>query len=199
MIHPLATFRPRALMPPKIIWMRVNRLLAWALIVSPLAQIALGTPFMRGLALDLVILLAHGALSLALFGMPKSATRRFNVALHVFGRKTRDLSPRNTFLLSGHRLGLTFLLGLLLFGLPLLPRSVLDAVVPVLIALFAWIVPGAALVFWPLLRVPLTLVQHLHPAIDLALRRWGMRSNAQDLAVMVVVVFFFVSFINLIR
>jgi hypothetical protein len=191
--------RIATLVPPKVIWMRVNRVLAWALIVSPLVQIVLGTAFRRGLALDLAILLAHAALSLALFGMPNSATRRFSVALHVFGRRPARLSARNLFLLSGLRIAQTLLLGLLLFALTLLPALLLNGAARLLMVVSVWIVPAAALLAWPLLRAPLTLVQHLHPAIELALRRWGMRGHAQDLALTILIAFFFFSFINLIR
>lgn len=182
-----------ALVPPKVIWMRVNRVLAWALIVSPLAQIALGTAFMRGLALDLAILLAHAALSLALFGMPNNAAHRFNVALHVFGQQPEDLSPRNQYLLSGHRVGLTLLFVLLILAaqpLPDLPGF-----------LFLW--PQTILLLmvacWPLVRMPLTLFQHLSPSIVQALRRWGMRRHVEDAAAVITGLFFLLSFINLIR
>ncbi|NHZ91755.1 hypothetical protein F2P45_22505 [Massilia sp. CCM 8733] len=182
-----------ALVPPKIIWMRVNRVLAWALIVSPLAQIALGTPFKRGLALDLVILLAHAALSLALFGMPKNAARRFSVALHVFGQQPEDLSPRNQYLLSGHRVGLTLLFVLLILA----AQHLLD-----LPGLLVYVGPNVLLLMvacWPLVRMPLTLFEHLYPSIVQALRRWGMRGHADDIAAVIVGLFFLLSSINLIR
>lgn len=193
MMHPLSTLRPRALMPPKVIWMRVNRVLAWALIVSPLAQIALGTAFMRGLALDLAILLAHAALSLALFGMPKNAARRFSVALHVFGQQPEGLSPRNQYLLSGHRVGLTLLFVLLILA----AQPLTD-----LPGFFIFVGPTILLLMlacWPLVRMPLTLVQHLYPSIVQALRRWGMRRHMEDAAAVITGLFFLLSFINLIR
>ncbi|MFB9242696.1 hypothetical protein IV454_04590 [Massilia antarctica] len=189
-----------ALVPPKIVWMQVNRVLAWALIVSPLAQWALGTAFMRGLALDLAMLLAHAAMSLVLFGAPKVPARRFSVAMHVFGRQPADLSPRNRFLLSGYRVGLTLLLLALVLTLiavlRLIPFSNYLAYVGVL-----WIVavPSSVLVLWPLLRMPMTLSQHLDPSIVQALRRWGMRTNAGSAAVWIVIFFFLFSYINLIR
>ncbi|NHZ34610.1 hypothetical protein [Massilia rubra] len=182
-----------ALVPPKVIWMRVNRLLAWALIVSPLAQIALGTSFMRGLALDLVILLAHAALSLALFGMPKNAARRFSVALHVFGQQPENMSPRNQYLLSGHRVGLTLLFVLLILA----ARPLLD-----LPGFLIYVGPNVLLLMvmsWPLVRMPFTLFQHVYPSIVQALRRWGMREHADDVAAVIVGLFFLLSSINLIR
>ncbi|UOD31571.1 hypothetical protein INH39_07750 [Massilia violaceinigra] len=182
-----------ALVPPKVIWMRVNRVLAWALIVSPLAQIALGTPLMRGLALDLAILLAHAALSLALFGMPNNAARRFSVALHVFGQQPEDMSPRNQYLLSGHRVGLT-----LLFVLLILAARPLTG----LPGFFIFVGPAILLLMlacWPLVRMPLTLFQHLYPSIVQALRRWGMRRHADDVAAVIVGLFVLLSSINLIR
>lgn len=182
-----------ALVPPKVTWMRVNRVLAWAMIFSPLAQIALGTAFMRGLALDLAILLAHAALSLALFGMPKNAARRFSVALHVFGQQPKDLSPRNQYLLSGHRVGLTLLFVLLILAAQPLTE---------LPGFFVFVGPTILLLMlacWPLVRMPLTLVQHLYPSIVQALRRWGMRGHAEDAAAVIVGAFFLTSFINLIK
>ncbi|MDQ1812826.1 hypothetical protein RBA41_05860 [Massilia sp. CCM 9210] len=189
-----------ALVPPKIVWMRVNRVLAWALIVSPLAQWALGTAFLRGLALDLVILVAHAAMSLALFGVPKAPARRFSAAMHVFGGQPPDLSPRNRFLLSGYRVGLTLLLLLLvptlIAALRLIPFSSYLAYLGVL-----WIVavPSSLIALWPFLRMPVTLFQHLDPSIVQALRRWGMRKNAGSVAVSIVIFFFLSSYINLIR
>ncbi|HEX8611032.1 MAG TPA: hypothetical protein VF800_07055 [Telluria sp.] len=182
-----------ALVPPKVIWMRINRVLAWAMIVSPLAQIALGTSFMRGLALDLAILLAHAALSLALFGMPKTAARRLSVEMHVFGMQPRELSERNRFLLSGHRIALT----LLLLALMLAAWRLLDVGAYLI---YAWPFFFAFVgVFWPLARMPFTLFQHLYPSIVQALRRWGMRAYADDVAAAIVGVFFLASFINVLR
>lgn len=186
----LQFFPISALMPPKVIWMRVNRVLAWALIVSPLAQLALGTAFMRGLALDLVILLAHAALSLALFGMPKNAARRFSVALHIFGREPDGLSPRNRYLLSGHRIGLTLLLALVLVAV----QSVFD--LPTILLYVAPNVLVLMVLCWPLVRTPFTLFQHLFPSIVQALRRWGMRDHADDVAAVIVGLFFLASSIN---
>lgn len=182
-----------ALAVPKVVWMRINRLLAWALIVSPLAQLGLGTAFLHGLALDLAILLAHAALSLALFGLPKSPTRRFSMALHVFGRQPDELSPRNRYLLSGHRVGLTLLFALLLLA----AQGVLD------LPEFLWYTgPNFMLLSvmcWPFVRTPLTLFQHLYPSIVQALRRWGMREHADDTAAAIVGLFFLTSAINLIK
>ncbi|MCE3603585.1 hypothetical protein LXA47_08195 [Massilia sp. P8910] len=189
-----------ALMPPKIVWMQVNRVLAWALIVSPLAQWTLGTAFMRGLALDLAILLAHAAMSLALFGMPKTPARRFSVAMHAIGWRPADLSPRNRFLLSGYRVGLTLLV---LALVPEVIAALSPSPVPANVAYvrLLWFPATALLViaFWALLRLPITLFQHLHPSIFQALRRWGMRENAGSVATTITAAFFVLSFINLIR
>ncbi|MDQ1923425.1 hypothetical protein [Massilia pseudoviolaceinigra] len=187
-----------ALVPSKIIWMRVNRVLAWALIVSPLAQWALGTSFMRGLALDLVILVAHAAMSLALFGVPKAPARRFSAAMHVFGRQPPGLSPRNRFLLSGYRLGLA-LVSLALGSALIVALRLMPSYLAYVGLLWIVAVPSSVIVFWPLLRMPVTLFQHLEASIVQALRRWGMRQNADSVAILIVIVFFMSSFINLIR
>ncbi|WP_166882742.1 hypothetical protein, partial [Massilia mucilaginosa] len=52
---------------------------------------------------------------------------------------------------------------------------------------------------WPLVRMPLTLFQHVYPYIVQALRRWGMREHADDVAAVIVGVFFLTSFINVIK
>lgn len=77
---------------------RLNRVLAWLLVAMPWAHVAMGTPFWRGLGYDLVILAAHGLLSLALFGLPRAREERWLLWL---GIAPRGMTPRNRFLFTG--------------------------------------------------------------------------------------------------
>jgi hypothetical protein len=128
-------------------------MLAWALLVSPMMQLFCGVHLATGMVIDLGLLLTHGALSLALFGIPKVKRSTFTFTMHVMGGRPADLSARNRFLLSGYRivLGLTPLL-VMLPGVP-------------------WF---AALPFlYPILRMPISVMQHIRDAVQYALRRWG--------------------------
>lgn len=190
--------RLRALMPPTILWVRANRILAWALIVAPCTQWALGSAFVRWLPLYLAIFAGHAALSLALFGLPKATTRRSTAAMLVFGRRPLEQDARNRFLLGGYRVGLTALI--LLPMAQWLPAGLTFAVMPLMVGLPVIglvIVAVLVIVFWPLFRTPLTLVQHLYPAIVHALQRWGVRDGAGILAALIVLHFFILSAVNL--
>lgn len=88
----------------KLFWIKANRVLAWSLIVSPPIQFCIGMSFITGLWIDLAILVAHGALSLALFGKPETRERTWKVTMHLLGFRSADMSERNRFLLSGYRI-----------------------------------------------------------------------------------------------
>jgi hypothetical protein len=141
------------LLPTRLTWMRLNRLLAWALLVSPMAQLFCSVHLATGMLIDFGLLLAHGALSLVLFGMPKVKRSGFTFLMHVMGGRPADLSARNRFLLSGYRiaLGLTPLL-------TTLPGVPWFTVLPFL---------------YPILRMPISVMQHIRDAVQYALRRWG--------------------------
>jgi len=141
----------------KRLWIRINRLLAWVVVLSPLVQIILGTDFWRGLWIDLVLLAMHGALSLVLFGMPR--TRSADHWMLWLGLAPAGLSPRSTFLMSGWRIALAAAYAA---ALPLLPV--------VMLVLFAPVV-----LLWVLL--PFTVLRHLHNAAEYAFKRWGMTSE----------------------
>ena len=166
---------------PRTAWMRFNRGLAWALVVSPIVQIVLQVRFWPGLYFDLAGLAAHGVLSLALFGIPKNQYRKVNLPMHLLGFRTGDLSPRNNFLMTGYR--------------------VLLACISITVLCFA---PTA----WPLVflfgfymipRLPISVIQHISDAGTYAFQRWGVRKSANDLAVLTVIFYSCLSIINLVR
>lgn len=168
----------RPLLITKLFWIRANRVLAWSLIASPLLQWALGMRFGTGMLIDFGILVAHAALSLALFGTPETKARVFSAGMHLFGFRPAGLSARNRYLLSGYRIGA----GLLAFILLFLP-----------LRLFA--LP----LLYPLLRLPISVIQHMYVAMVYAMRRWGLRDSADGVAVFIIIAYAVVSIINMVR
>jgi nitric oxide reductase large subunit len=185
----------------KKIWMPVNRVLAWALVVSPVLQIMLRTNLVNGLWLDLAILIVHAALSVVLFGLPKNKSPRQTFWTRWAGLPELGMSPRHKFLLSGWRVAVSSLwLAGLVGG----------------IALCQWIAPSAPATiksignifflsaiylggFFGLLLV-YGVVTHLGKATMYALRRWGSaRDDTTDLASLVVFLFLVASVVNLLR
>jgi hypothetical protein len=158
------------------IWIYLNRALAWALVVSPLMQIALNMRLAACLRFDLGLLLAHGALSLVLFGLPRIKGRGFVFSMHVLGIRPADLSPRNRFLLSGYRI----VLGMTPF-LPMLPG-------------IPWFAP--LLCIYPILRLPVSVVLHMLDGIKYALQR--LRFSAVPAGAIVFLYFVF-AIINFFR
>jgi hypothetical protein len=190
-----------ALVSDKKLWMRVNRVLAWTLVGSPVLQIALGTDLVRGLWLDLAILIAHGALSIALFGLPKNKDPRQTFWTRWAGLPEHGMSPRNKFLLSGWRVavsslwlvaipGVITVWGWLQTAMP--PLKALDLGVLLIPILYAGGFFGLLLQYG--------LITHLHRASVYALRRWGYSpANTPALAFWLVVVFLASSIANLLR
>jgi hypothetical protein len=192
-----------ALVQDKKIWMRVNRALAWALVGSPLLQIMLGTDLVRGLWLDLAILIAHGALSVALFGLPKNKDPRQTVWTRWAGLPEHGMSPRNRFLLSGWRVAVSSL------WLVAIPTAIvvwgwLEMAIPALTVLNT----GLGMVLLPFfyiggffgLLLQYGLVTHLHRATVYALRRWGCApAHTPVVAYWTVLVFLATSIANLFR
>lgn len=168
--HPLAI--------SKLFWIKANRVLAWSLIVSPPLQWLFGMAFMTGLWIDLGILLVHAALSLILFGTPATKTKAFKASMHLFGFRAADLTGRNKFLLTGYRIALAIGALLLMFT-PL-----------------AWF---ALVALYPILRLAVTIVQHIFEAVLYAMARWGRRAIAENVAIAIVVLYFAVSLVNLVR
>lgn len=182
-LRPACTACPLRWRPGKATLLRANRLLAWALVVSPALQVALGTDFWRGLWLDLAILAAHAGLSLAIFGLPPGIPRGFL----AIGFAEYGMSERARFLLTGWRVALPFLYAVLL-SVPLL-------LVPVL-----WLVVALPLLlFW--IALPFNLAAHIFQAAHYALRRWRLKAeDARDaVAMLLVAAFFWASAVNLVR
>lgn len=166
----------------KLFWMRVNRVLAWALIVSPFVQWALHLPLENSIQFDLVILLAHAAMSFALFGKPETRQRAFKISMHVLGFRPAGLTDRNRFLLSGYRIAL--------------------AAIPIMLLAtpFHGDVQVAALVLiYPVLRLQVSLIQHIYLAVKYAMKRWGMRDTATHGALIIVLLYLVVSIANFVR
>jgi|GEM_PF-1373592 len=140
------------LLPTRLAWIRLNRLLAWALLVLPALQLACHVHTSTSMLTGLGLVVAHGALSLALFGAPRQKGGCFQLAMHVLGARQVDLSARNRFLLGGYRivLGMTPLL----VTLPFVPFY---AILPFI---------------YPIVRLPVTVLQHILDATQYALRRW---------------------------
>jgi hypothetical protein len=190
-----------ALVLDKKMWMRINRALAWALVASPLLQIMLGTDLVRGLWLDLAILIAHGALSVALFGLPKNIDPRQTLWTRWAGLPERGMSPRNKFLLSGWRVAVS---------------SLWLVAIPTVITVWGWletVAPAMNGLGLGILRIPMLyvgglfglllqygLVTHLHRATVYALRRWGYApAHVPAVAYWTVIVFLAASIANLFR
>jgi hypothetical protein len=193
--------RTSTLVLDKKLWMRVNRALAWALVGSPLLQIMLGTDLVRGLWLDLAILIAHGALSVALFGLPKNKDPRQTLWTRFAGLPEYSMSPRNKFLLSGWRVAIS---------------SLWLVAIPSVITVWRWLetaLPALTNLSMGMVWIPILyiggffglllqygLVTHLHRASIYALRRWGCApADATTVAHWTVIVFLASSIANLVR
>ncbi|BBB63649.1 hypothetical protein UNDKW_5376 [Undibacterium sp. KW1] len=155
---------------------RLNRILAWAMVITPVLQFFIRSNLAQALLVDFGLLLAHGILSLILFGLPKVKRQKFTFSMHVMGFRWHVLSPRNEFLLTGHRMAQAI------------------SVLPLLF------IPGARwlalLMFYPLLKMPVTFIQHLYRAIAFAFQRWGIKYLDAGLVVCIYL-FFFIT--NLLR
>ncbi len=63
-------------------------------------------------------------------------------------------------------------------------------------------IPGAVVIvlcLYPLLRLSISVFQHLHLAIGAAMRRWRKGRLAEPAAACVIALYVYVSFINLIK
>lgn len=157
-------------------WVRFNRILAWAMLITPVLQFFVGANLAYALLADFGLLLAHGILSLILFGIPKVKRQKFTFSMHVMGFRWHILSPRNEFLLTGYRMAQAI------------------SVLPLLF------IPGARwlalLLFYPSLRMPVSFIQHLYRAISFAFQRWSIKHLDASLVVCIYL-FFFIA--NLLR
>jgi hypothetical protein len=176
----VTTFFPQA--ATRLFWIKANRVLAWSLIVSPPLQIVAGFPVVAGLLIDLAILVGHGVLSLVLFGKPETRAKVFALGMHVMGFRPRNLGERQRFLLTGYRIA-----------------------IPVVAITLLSLAPGygsfavCLVCFYPLLRLPITVMQHIFTAVIYAFRRWGLRDYATVNAVIIVALYLLLSVANLAR
>ncbi len=186
----------------KKLWLRVNRALAWTLVISPVLQILLDSRLLPGLLLDLAILLVHGALSLWLFGLPKAkpgSTASEAAWMRWAGMSEHGMSSRNRFLLSGWRIVLSsaYLTALpfvaaLGFALSFYP---LAAVALVIAGIFVVITFNFYSLMWPY-----AVLTHTYGASRYALHRWGMTGIAANtLACAVALLVMLGNAINLLR
>ncbi len=157
-------------------WVRFNRILAWAMLITPVVQFFVRANLAYALLMDFGLLLAHGILSLILFGIPKVKRQKFTFSMHVLGLRLHILSPRNEFLLTGYRMAQAISVFPLLF----IPGA-------------RWL---ALLLFYPSLRMPVSFMQHLYRAMSFAFQRWGIKHLDAGLVVCIYLFFFF---INLLR
>jgi hypothetical protein len=182
---------------PKLVLLRVNRALAWALLISPVLQILWGSSLALGLLFDFLLLVLHGLLSLALFGMPKPAkavAERRGAAYWLWPGASEGMSPRHRFLLTGWRVLLFTVLGgpMLFLGMVLaacmmfLPPLLLAS--PVLLALGLYL--GALFI--------ISFLSHISSATRYAYARLRVPAGeAYWLGHLTLLVFVFLSFYNL--
>lgn len=168
----------------KVFWIRANRVLAWTMVVSPALQWAAGMRFWTGFWIDIGILVAHAVLSFALFGKPETKSKTFSFGMHVMGFRSEALSPRNRFLLTGYRiaLGASAIAALVYSGNPL-------------------VIIAVTILFWyPILRLAVSIGQHLHQACVGAMRRMRLsEGNVSAFADTVTFAYFVVSMFNMMR
>ena len=190
-------------MPSTAVLIQVNRALAWAIVVSPAVQIATGANFARGLLFDLLLVVAHGLLSVKLFGMPRldgQSRRRVptrfgarHILLRVTGIGRAGPSPRNALLLGGYRI----LLGLAYFA-AIVGVQLTGPWWPVDLA--PWVtLPLTALGLYAMVRFPFSSLGHVFTATGYAARRGATRHWPRLMAWLVTAAFVLTSFWNLIR
>jgi hypothetical protein len=159
----------------KLLLIRFNRSLAWALLLSPALHIMGGTPFWYGIGIDLLLLLAHGLLSLALFGKPRSTAFRAQHGFHRFLGGQRDLlQGRERFLLDAWRILLS-----LFNTVSLTACAWLIMISPFLLLPLLWVLYlplWSAVMFFQLLLAA-SLLRHVRDATAYAYRRWRIPAN----------------------
>lgn len=181
----------------KLLLIRFNRMLAWALLISPVAQIMMGTGFWRGLKFDLGILLMHAVLSVILFGLPRAESFRHQ---HIFRRLIgghRDLlHGRNRFLLDALRIWASVVKLLLI---PVMIGGLLSFLMfwPVFVLLVFPL--GMACLYFSLLLAA-SVLRHVRDASIYAYRRWHIPHTAATwLGWGTMGVFVALSYVNLIK
>ncbi len=186
-------------------WLQINRVLAWALIVSPILQIMLRSDLANGLLLDLAILVVHAGLSLWLFGAPKVSSTSDTRWMRWSGVSYQGLTVRNRFLLSGWRVMLSFgmqamlmlAVALVVMASPALARVPSEVMTVLIIAFWPFVLLSAS--FYGLM-MPYAIVSHTFGASRYALRRWGLvDAQAELLASVLTALFIVISAANLFK
>ncbi len=144
--------------PYRTAWVRLNRVLAWAMLAAPVFELVLKISLANSILADFVLMLAHGALSLWLFGVPKLKGKNFIFTMHIMGIRAMGLSPRNLFLLSGYRIALPIVILSLGFISP-------------------WFLLLIIFALYPFLRWGISLIQHIYLALKYALQRYRLSPN----------------------
>jgi hypothetical protein len=183
--------------PSKLLWIRFNRLLAWTLLISPAMHILWGVSFVNGLLIDLVLLLAHGLLSLALFGAPKSEAFRKQHSLQRFlGGSRAELQGRERFLLDAWRILISVVRPVLLV-LAGYAISVPLMIFPMLWLLYLPLASG--LMFFQALWA-VSMLRHVRDASSYAYRRWRLPAQeASVLGWLTLVVYVCLTLVNLFK
>ncbi|MBS7808440.1 hypothetical protein [Variovorax sp. PCZ-1] len=181
----------------KLLLIRFNRMLAWALLISPAVQIMVGTGFLRGLVFDLVLLLIHALLSLIVFGTPRAASFRNQHTLRrFFGGDRALVLGRDRFLLDAWRI-LISLLNPWVMGMLAYAVTFAAAFVNIIGLLFLPLI--SALLYFNLL-LPASILRHVRDASSYAYRRWRLSpTEARWLGWATMWVFVVLSFVNLVK
>jgi hypothetical protein len=175
------------LLPKKATWVTFNRLLAWALLLWPVAAIALHPVWpiglVQSLAYELVLLVAHAVLSLLIFGLPMPVARKWLV--WFWGVVPLGSKQRATFLINSWAVAVSWLQWVGLF-----------VIWPALDAGYTWLglkataAGGLLIVWWVVfviavsLRIPFATVMHVGEALTsfFVRQRWMKERLASDLA-----------------
>jgi hypothetical protein len=146
-----------------------NRGLAWVLLLSPPVQIMLSTGLINGIVFDLVLLIAHGALSLVLFGTPRAASFRSQHALMRFlGGDRSRLKGRDRFLLDAWRILICLFNP---WAMAMLGYAVTFAAMFLNILGLLFLPLISALLYFNIL-LPASVLRHVRDASSYAYKRW---------------------------
>ena len=171
---------------------KINRFLAWLLVVMPWLHAVIGTPYWRGFWYDMGLLYLHGLLSLVLFGLPKVTSA--DKALIWLGIAPARMTPRAEFLFTGFSIavavGYLWVFSLVI-GVGISIQGVfLEALVMVL---------GLYLAFLCVL-LPFKLIEHVSKSVEYAMARWRVRRShvRKDVAGVVLLVYFAGHIVNIV-
>ncbi len=176
---------------------RLNRLLAWGLLLSPVIQILLGTGFGTSVAFLLVLLVIHALLSFVLFdkSLTYTAPER-SKSNSTTGEQSNWRVTRNKFFKNASRIFIG-LLAPFLFFITALPFMFAVGAKPSLGLLF---IPLTLVILYFNALFILSILRHVRDASSYAFRRsWLPRSDALWLGWWTMWVFAALSMINLFK